>query len=306
MIKTRTKTGPKHGHLLGIKVSSTSRPKVLKFVRERLKTKEKFYIVTPNPEIVLMAMKDWLLKKAIFRSDLSVPDGIGLAQARKYLSLPDPQGLSRLFELLYQGYQVAIATFNNREWLTKDFEVIKGRELFFDIVKIADENKLNVYLFGGENGEQEIAMELLKKRFPNITFKTHYKFPNYTLKGQPATVEDRRLHKKILGSIKLFEPDLVFVAMTPPKQEKWIFRNFFRLRATGAMAVGGTFNFVSGNSKLPPVWMAKSGLEWVWRLINEPYRYKRVFNAFPKFPWTVFVAKLKRRKFEATYSVVEK
>lgn len=261
MIKATAKRGPKYGNILGIKVSSTSRARVLEFVRERLKTKEKFYIVTPNPEIVLMATRDWLLKKAIFKADLSVPDGIGLKFAYKFLH-------------------------------DKNISIIKGRELFLDIIKIADENKLNVYLFGGENGEQEKAIEILKLRFPAITFKTHYKFPNYTLKGQPATVEDRILHKKIIGSIKLFEPDLVFVAMTPPKQEKWIFRNLFRLRVTGAMAIGGTFNYIAGNSKLPPLWMAKYGLEWVWRLINEPYRYKRIFNAVVVFPWKVLMWKL--------------
>lgn len=306
MAKTKSKTGPKQGHLLGIMVSSTSRAKVLRFVRERLQTKEKFYIVTPNPEIVLMATKDWLLKKAIFKADLSVPDGIGLAQARKYLSLPDPQGPLRLFKLLYQGYEIAVATFNNPEWLTKDFEIIKGRELFLDIIEVANEQSLRVFLYGGTNGEQEKAVEILREKFKNVVFKTYHQFPIYNRNGQPATEIDRRLHKKVIGSVKLFEPDLVFVAITPPKQEKWILRNFFRLRATGAMAVGGTFNFIAGHSKLPPVWMSKSGLEWVWRLISEPYRYKRIFNAFPRFPWIVFMAKLTRKKFETTYSVVEK
>lgn len=310
MKKVKIKRGPKHGHLLGIKVSSTSRSRVLTFVRERLKTKEKFYIVTPNPEIVLMATRDWLLKKAIFKADLSVPDGIGLAQARKFLSLPDPVGPFRLFDLLHQGYQVAVATFNNRKWLTKDFEIIKGRELFLDIIKIADENKLKVYFYGGEHHEQEKAARILSQKYKNVKFKTNYKFPMYDKNGQPQTEMDRKLHKKIIGDIKLFEPDLVFVALVPPKQEKWIFRNFFRLRATGAMAIGGTFNFVSGQASLPPSWMANYGLEWVWRLVSEPHNFwgraKRIFNAFPKFPWTVFIAKLTRKKYEATFSVIEK
>jgi len=81
-------------------------PILRKIFDEIIKNKEKFYIVTPNPEIVLMATKDWLLKKAILRSTFSVPDGIGLKFAFKFL--------------------------NN-----ENIEVIKGRELFLDILKMS-------------------------------------------------------------------------------------------------------------------------------------------------------------------------
>lgn len=73
------KRGPKHGNILGIKISSTSREQLLASITDRLDKKDKFFIVTPNPEIILMATNDWLLKKAIVRADYSVPDGIGLA-----------------------------------------------------------------------------------------------------------------------------------------------------------------------------------------------------------------------------------
>jgi len=209
-----------------------------------------------------------------------------------------------------QGLKVGMSIFNNKEWLTKELSVIKGRELFLDIIKIANEKKLKVYFFGGEHGEQVKAIEVLKQKYKNIFFKTNKEFPIYDKNCRPVTERDRLLHKKILGDIKLFEPDLVFVALVPPKQEKWILRNFFYLRARGAMAVGGTFNFISGNAKLPPKWMEKFGLEWVWRIISEPFnfwiRVKRVFNAFPKFPWIVFISKIKRKKYDSTFSVIEK
>lgn len=248
----------KYGEIMGIKISITTKTEVLDFINSRLETKEKFYIVTPNPENLLLATKDWLLQKAIRRSDLSVPDGIGLKFAYKFLH-------------------------------AKDLEIIKGRELFFDIIKIADERKLRVYLFGGESGESEKAKEVLARTYKNITFKTHREFPQYSKNGQPVSEASRKMHKVILGSIKLFEPDLIFVALNTPKQEKWIFRNFYRLlNVTGAMAVGGTFNYVAGNMKLPPKWMEKLGLEWIYRLIQEPKRFKRIINAVIVFPWKVF------------------
>lgn len=295
MPRNYIKVDRKYGYILGIKISITSRDKVLEFINLRLETKEKFYVVTPNPENLLLATKDWLLKKSIYRSDLSIPDGIGLSQAHKFLKYKDNKdNIFRPFIIFAQGLLVGAATIFNKKYLTNDLPITKGRELFLDIIKIANERHLRVYLFGGEYGEQVKTKEVLEQKYKNVTFKTHHEFPQYGRNAQPATETDRKLHKKILGSIKLFEPDLIIVALNTPKQEKWIYRNFFRLNATGAFALGGTFNYVAGNMKLPPKWMEKMGLEWIYRLIQEPKRWRRILNAFPIFPWKVFTWKLKR------------
>ncbi|EKE05014.1 MAG: hypothetical protein ACD_19C00426G0036 [uncultured bacterium] len=256
------KVDRKYGEILGIKVSITTRDEVLSFINSRLNSKEKFFVVTPNPENLLLATKDWLLKKAIRRADLSVPDGIGLKFAYKFLH-------------------------------NKDLNIIKGRELFLDVMEIADERHLRVYLFGGEYGESEKSKEVLEKKYKNVIFKSNHDFPQYNRNSKPVTYKDRLLHKKIIGSIKLFEADLIIVALNTPKQEKWIFRNIYRiLNVTGAFALGGTFNYVAGNMKLPPRWMEKLGLEWIYRLVQEPKRLKRILNAVIVFPWTVFMYKL--------------
>ncbi|MDP3917724.1 MAG: WecB/TagA/CpsF family glycosyltransferase, partial [Candidatus Woesebacteria bacterium] len=251
MPRNYIKVDRKEGYILGIKISITSKEEVLNFVNSRLENKEKFYIVTPNPENLLLATKDWLLAKAIRRSDLSIPDGIGLAQAFKFLGYKDDKGnILRPLIIFFQGLLVGAATIVNKKYLTNDLLITKGRELFFDIMKIADERKLRVYLFGGENGEQTKSKEILEQKYNNVVFKTHHQFPQYSKNCQPATVSDRKMHKSIVGGIKLFEPDLIFVAMNTPKQEKWIYRNFFRLtNVTGAMTVGGTFNYIAGNMK---------------------------------------------------------
>lgn len=284
----------KEGYILGIKISITSKREVLDFVSSRLDSKEKFYVVTPNPENLLLATKDWLLAKAIRRSDFSVPDGIGLSQANKFLSFKENRNnIFRPVVLVFQGLLVGASTIINKSYLTKDLEVIKGRELFLEIMNILNQKKLRVYLFGGEHGEQETTLKELQKFYPNITYKTSYKFPHYGKNGQPVSVGDRKMHKNIVGSIKLFEPDFIFVAMNTPKQENWIYRNFFRLtNVTGAMTVGGTYNYIAGNMKTPPKWVENIGLEWLYRLIQEPKRFKRILNAVIIFPWNVFKYKL--------------
>lgn len=286
----------KYGEILGIKVSITSKDEVLDFINSRLESKEKFFIVTPNPENLLLATKDWLLKKAIRRADLSIPDGIGLAQAFKFLNYKDNKhDILRFFKIFIQGLYVGYKTLFDKKYLTDNFEIIKGRELFLDILKILNEKSGRAYLFGGENGEQEKTIKNLKDKFPNVSFQTNYKFPQFNRHGRPISKVDRMMHKSILGSIKLFEPDMIFVALNTPKQEKWIFKNIYRLPGvTGAMTVGGTFLYMSEQMKLPPKWMEKVGLEWVYRFIQEPKRWKRIWNAFPFFPWKVFTWKIKK------------
>jgi len=296
MARNYPKVDRKYGYILGIKISITSKEEVLDFINLRLENKEKFYIVTPNPENLLLATKDWLLAKAIRRSDLSIPDGIGLSQAYKFLNFKDNKDNFLRTPLMFgQGMLVGAATIFNKKYLTNDLPIIKGRELFLEVIKIANDRKLRVYLFGGEHGEQIKTKEVLEIDYKNIVFKTHHQFPQYGKNAQPVTPMDRKLHKTILGSIKLFEPDLIIVALNTPKQEKWIYRNFFRLNATGAFALGGTFNYIAGNMKLPPIWMEKLGLEWVYRLIQEPKRLRRILNAFPIFPWKVFLWKLRKQ-----------
>lgn len=261
------KRGPKHGNIFGISLNSTSTSEVLDFVSSRLDSKEKFYIVTPNPEIILAARDDWLLKDALQKADFAVPDGVGLKFAYKFLH-------------------------------NEKINIIKGRELFNSLINLAEEKALRVYFVGGEKGETEKSIEILSKTYQNIKFKTH-KTPKYGQNGQPISEDDKKMHKELMASIKMFEPELIFVGMTPPKQEKWILRNFFRLNAVGAMTIGGTFNYISGNSKLPPKWMSKIGLEWLWRVISEPKRIKRIINAVIIFPWTIFLVKLLKQRFKS-------
>jgi N-acetylglucosaminyldiphosphoundecaprenol N-acetyl-beta-D-mannosaminyltransferase len=83
------------------------------------------------------------------------------------------------------------------------------------------------------------------------------------------------------------------VAFGNPKQEIWLYKNLAKLRVGGAMAVGGTFRYIAGMSKLPPKWMEKIGLEWLWRLFTEPRRLGRVFRAVVVFSIKVSLYKLR-------------
>lgn len=287
-----TEKGRKYVKVLGINVLVTHKAQVLTRVKNFLSHNVQFYIVTPNPELILVAQKNLELKKALNNADFAIPDAIGLSQAAKYLSLKLPDNKVLMFIVGFiQGLRVGAATFLDRKWLTTEIKPIKGRVLFLELIKLARKNKWKLFFLGGKDNEAELAAEKLKVK--NEKLKVAYvRGPILDENVNPVTDLDRKLGKDAIDKIDKFAPDLLFVAMTNPKQEIWIYRNLSKLNVGGAMAVGGTFRYIAGLSQLPPKWMERFGLEWVWRLLTEPQRIRRVLNAFPLFPLKVFWYKI--------------
>jgi len=87
---------------------------------------------------------------------------------------------------------------------------------------------------------------------------------------------------------------VLFVAYGAPKQDLWIARNLERLRVPVVMGVGGAFDFISGRARRAPAWMQRMGLEWLHRLIHQPWRWRRML-ALPRFLFAVVADRLTRR-----------
>lgn len=290
--KMTSKKGQKDGKILGVGVNSTSMKRVLTSVRINLLKNKKFFIITPNPEIILASYKDKQYKNILNSADISIPDGIGLAHASVFLSLKSPKSkILRLFVLPFQGLWVGISTFLSRRWLFKTLKPIKGRDLFMELVKLSNKKKWGVFFLGGLEDEAQKTKEVLGKSFKGIKME-YDKGPKLNNKGFPVSNEDRLVEKDAIERINKFSPDLLFVAFGAPKQEKWVFGNIHKLKVGGVMVVGGAFRYLTGKSILPPSTMEKYGLEWIWRLFTEPKRIKRIIKASIIFPLTVFKYKL--------------
>ena len=290
--KNTQENGRKQANILGIKMDSTSVPRVLARVRWFISHSKKFYIVTPNPELVLMAQADQELKKALNGAKVSIPDGIGLSQANKFLSLAAPGNkFLRVVASFFQGIAVGFATFFAKEWLTDSLEVIKGRDVAIKLIALANKMGWKVFFLGGRGDEAEKAAYKLRLNYKRVKIES-FKGPELNDKAEPVSEVNRLMLFDAIVKINNYRPHLLFVAFQNPKQEKWIRNNLGRLKIGGAMAVGGTFRYIAGYSKLPPKWMEKAGLEWVWRLLTEPRRFRRIFNAWPVFPWKIFLYKI--------------
>jgi N-acetylglucosaminyldiphosphoundecaprenol N-acetyl-beta-D-mannosaminyltransferase len=259
--KMTSRIARKQAKILGIGVNSTSKTRVLRFVRNCLAQGAKFFIITPNPEQIMLAQKDKKFAKILNSADLALPDGIGLVWAAKFLRLPGPR------------------------------KVIKGREMFLELIKLANKKTWKVFLLGGREKVAEKTKNNLEKSFKKVKIRVT-EGPNLDNEAKPVTKEDSLIEKDVMNLINKFKPHLLFVAFGAPKQEKWVYKWLEKLECGGVMVVGGTFDYLAGSVSLPPKWIGKLGFEWLWRLICQPWRFKRIFRSVIIFPLKVFWSKL--------------
>jgi len=153
-------------------------------------------------------------------------------------------------------------------------EKVPGIDLFQALCSWAAEHQKSIYLLGAKPGVADAAADALKRQFPNlIVAGTHHGY-------------FRDNEAPVLTSIRKAAPAFLFVAMTVPGQEKWIHAHAAQLGPVVAMGVGGSFDVLSGNLQRAPEWMQNAGIEWLYRLIQEPWRWRRIAQ-LPVFVWKV-------------------
>lgn len=144
-----------------------------------------------------------------------------------------------------------------------------------------------VFLLGGAPGVAELAAERLRARAPGLRVAGTYA-------GSPSPADEA----DILRRIRAAAPDVLFVAFGSPAQERWIARHRDHLAVPIAMGVGGAFDFVAGRVARAPHWVQRAGLEWLFRLARQPWRWRRQL-ALPLFVALVLRARLKTGGAEA-------
>jgi N-acetylglucosaminyldiphosphoundecaprenol N-acetyl-beta-D-mannosaminyltransferase len=148
-------------------------------------------------------------------------------------------------------------------------ERVIGVDLMEKICQRAAQKKWSVFLLGGQEGVAEKAAENLRKRYQGLKIEFGNSSPSFEQ-----------------------QPIILFVALGAPKQEKWIVQNLEKIPSVKlAIGVGGAFDFISGRVRRAPKLFRLLGLEWFWRLLRQPWRVSRIFNALVRFPWLVLKSK---------------
>jgi N-acetylglucosaminyldiphosphoundecaprenol N-acetyl-beta-D-mannosaminyltransferase len=132
-----------------------------------------------------------------------------------------------------------------------------------------------LFLLGAAPGVAEQAAARLVEQNPGLQIVGIYA-------GSPAPEEEDAIIERVNAS----GADILFVAYGAPRQDQWIARNRDRLSVCLGIGVGGAFDFIAGIVPRAPVWMRKMALEWLYRLINQPWRWRRMLR-IPRFVWAV-------------------
>jgi N-acetylglucosaminyldiphosphoundecaprenol N-acetyl-beta-D-mannosaminyltransferase len=154
---------------------------------------------------------------------------------------------------------------------------VGGTDMLPDLARLAARRRWPVFLLGAMPGIAETAAERLVELAPGLWISGTYS-------GSPHPREDARTAEMIRSG----GTRLLLVAFGTPAQERWIARNLANLGPCVAIGVGGTFDYLAGVVPRAPLWMQRAGLEWLYRLIRQPWRWRRQL-ALPLFVYLVAV-----------------
>jgi N-acetylglucosaminyldiphosphoundecaprenol N-acetyl-beta-D-mannosaminyltransferase len=196
------------------------------------------HIVTLNVDFLHKANASPSFKELLNSADLAVLDGKPLVWVAKYL------GFSHC-------------------------ERVTGPDLIAACAELSANQGYRIFLLGGADGVADEAKQLLEERYPGVQICGAYSPP-------PAEYPmPREVDEEIARRIREARPDILFVAFGCPKQEHWIHDHARSLGVTIAAGIGGSFNFITGQTPRAPAFLQNAGLEWLYRLYVEPRRLWR-------------------------------
>ncbi len=259
---------PQRVNIAGLMVDTYDRAAAVEAIRQRLHSNQKTFLVTPYSEFLYAAMNDVDVRVLLNSADISIPDGIAILLAHKFLSKPYRfknyalQILEGWWQMFWLGWMLLLAP---QKVYGPFAHKVVGADFVWDLVRLASEENKSVYILGGFGDTPEIVATKFKRRFPNLKIAGQ----SNKFKTDPTVV----------GDVKASRPDFLLVGFGPITQEKWIRDNFNDLPVALAVGLGGTFDYIAETRKAPPVWIRRIGLEWLYRLFTQPSRAGRIKTA---------------------------
>jgi N-acetylglucosaminyldiphosphoundecaprenol N-acetyl-beta-D-mannosaminyltransferase len=223
--------------ILGVPFDTVTTDETVALIEGMIASRQPHYLATANVDFVVQAQRDVELRRILFDAHLVLCDGTPLVWASRLLGNPLP-------------------------------ERVAGSDLVPRLIDVAAGKGYRVFFLGATPEAARRAVEKLQVRFPTLQIAGHYSPP-----FQPLLEMD---HDEICRRVRAAQPDLLFVSFGCPKQEKWIAMHYRALGVPVTIGVGATVDFLGGGVKRAPVWMQRSGMEWMFRLAQEPRRlFKR-------------------------------
>jgi N-acetylglucosaminyldiphosphoundecaprenol N-acetyl-beta-D-mannosaminyltransferase len=219
--------------LLGTEVDRIAREDVALWLEQFIQSGEPHQIITANLDFIAIARRRPDFARVIAAADLVVCDGKPLQWASQLQGEPIPSRVT-------------------------------GMDIVLVAAQLSAASGYRIYFMGGVPGVAERAAEALGEIIPGVVIAG----TDSPQLGQFDEVEDAR----IVARIRQAKPDALFVALGAPRQDEWIAAHLDELGVPLCAGIGGVFNFLAGETKRAPVWMQQAGMEWAFRLYQEPSR----------------------------------
>jgi N-acetylglucosaminyldiphosphoundecaprenol N-acetyl-beta-D-mannosaminyltransferase len=231
--------------VLGVHVSAIDPSMALTEIERWIETRERHYVCVTGVHGVMESQRDPDLREIHNRSGLTTPDGM---------------------PMVWAGRRAGAS------WMKR----VYGPDLMLAVLERAAERGWTSYLYGGKEGVPELLAERLGARFPGLRIVGTYSPP-----FRPLTPDE---DAELVERINAASPDLVWVGLSTPKQERWMASHVGRLEASALLGVGAAFDMHAGTLRQAPPWMQRNGLEWAYRLYREPRRlWRRYLSNNPRF-----------------------
>ncbi|MEO1856218.1 MAG: WecB/TagA/CpsF family glycosyltransferase [Rubritalea sp.] len=219
--------------MMGVPIDQVTCQQTISIVDQMVQSRHPHMIATANLDFLALAQEDESLQSSLLDSDLVLADGMPLIWMSHLLGNPLR-------------------------------ERVAGSDMVPRILALAQHKGYRVFFLGGKEEVLSEAGKNIRKKWPKLEIAGMY--------SPPFTPLDEMDHIAIRKKIKDARTDVLFVSFGCPKQEKWIAMNFRELGVPVCIGVGATIDFLAGTTKRAPIWMQKTGLEWVYRTCQEPRR----------------------------------
>lgn len=223
--------------LFGITFNNFDFADLADYLEKAVAAREPTYLLTCNVDHIMSLQQDALFRRIYEEAHAVVADGMPIVWTSRLVGTPLKQRVA-------------------------------GSDLLTELGLWLEMKRIKLFFLGAAEGVADEARRRLLEQFPALSIVGCYS-PPYGFE------EMEEENEKIVAMIREAEPDILLVGVGAPKQEKWIYRHYRQYRVPVSIGVGATFDFLAGRVKRAPAWMQRSGLEWVWRLMQEPGRLWR-------------------------------
>ena len=221
--------------VLGLPFDAVDMPRAVRVVNDAVADHKRVFLSTPNLNFLVNCLTDSEFRNSVIDSDLSVADGMPVVWAARLLRIP----------------------VRSRVTGSGIFEHLRTRS----------GNPIKVYFFGGAQGAAKAACKALNEVASGMAC-AGYMYPGF------GSVE-KMSNEETISRINACEPDFIVVSLGARKGQAWIVQNRTRLSAPVISHLGAVVNFVAGTVRRAPAWMQRTGLEWLWRIKEEPALWRR-------------------------------